>query len=102
MRPSQRFWPAAEAGQARDAVDRALAIVPRKSFLPRRDKLSAGLSAERARLNFTPVPATIAALRELLTSIVNVLKGLQPDAASEKLKRERIEDIRKSTLTAPT
>jgi hypothetical protein len=93
----------AQAGVARQAVDRAVATLPRKSFVPSRTQLANGLPVERARLNFAPPPATIAALRTLLRSIRDTLATLrQPVEAGNALaKRKRVQDILDSNLGAP-
>ena len=92
-----------EAATARQAVDRALAIVPRKSFVPSRTQLATGLPTERGRLNFAPSPANIAALRTLLTGIGNTLVALRRpvDGANARAKRARVQDILASPLGAP-
>ena len=92
-----------QAGVARQAVDRALAVVPRKSFVPGRDQLATGLPAERARLNFAPPPANIAALRALLQASGAALAGLRKpfDPANARAKRARVQDILTGPLAAP-
>ena len=93
----------ASANAARQAVDRALENVPRKSFVAVRTQLSKELPAQRARLNFAPPPADVTALQTLLREISDALRRLQSpvQADNARAKLKRVKDVLTSALGAP-
>ena len=91
------------APTARQALDRATAIVPRKSFIAVRTQLANELPAQRARLDFSPPPPDVAALKAELRAISEALGRLQKPVRADnaRAKRRRVEDLLKDMGNAP-
>jgi hypothetical protein len=91
----------AEAASARTEVDDAIAELPNNSLGASRRSLETHLPVQRARMNFAPAPATIAALRTLLAGIRGALDTHKPNAGNARAFRARVQDILASALAAP-
>ena len=91
------------ADAARQALDRATAIVPRKSFVTVRTQLANELPAQRTRLDFATPPPDVAALKAELRAVSETLGRLQKPVRADnaRAKRRRVEDLFKDMGTAP-
>ena len=92
----------AQVASAQTEVDNAIAATPDKSLSGSRTNLETNLPIQRGRLNFAPVPASTADLRDLITNIRSILNGLKPDTRGNSAGfRRRIQSILGSSLVAP-
>lgn len=90
-----------QAASARTEINNAITALPRKSPGSSRTNLGGHLPAQRVRLNFTPAPANIGALRNLLADIRDDLNQHKPKAGNARSFRVRVQAILGSALAAP-